>query len=110
VSLILTWAAALALLALGYFIGGPQDIVAAVLFPVLDRSLLGYGRYPHLLDPTTFLIYLCYAAGGLLVINGLARLFGREPEGRPPAAPSAVAVALLSAFVMMILHGATVLV
>jgi len=114
VSLILTWAAALALLALGYGVGqlfgGSQDVVAAILFPRLDRALLGYGRYPHLLDPTTFLIYLCYAAGGLVFLNVVARLFGGEPEGTRAAGPSALSVAALSAFVMMVLHGASVLV
>jgi len=119
VSLVLNWATALALLAVGYapavFVGWQPppfaernyDLVARFLYRPLDRRLLDINDYPHALDPATFIVYLCYALVAAVLIQGIARRFGQVPKKHMPAGPNVFVVAGLTSIIMMIMHGVT---
>ena len=122
VCLLLNWAFALALLAVGYAamdaaryqaeypdkFPSDYDLLAYWLFRwPLNLDSVNFGQYPGFLRPGTYLIYVCYGILATLVVRAIARIFGRDPQGLRLRGPNAILVTLLSALVMMLVHGLT---
>jgi hypothetical protein len=111
VSLVLNWSIALFLLALGYVASMGHcynyDFLACMIYHSLDQWFFALDDYPYLLDPATFIVYLCYALAAVLVIKAVAWCFGSEPNKPMPPGPNVLVIAGLTGFIMMILHGYT---
>jgi hypothetical protein len=107
VSLVVSWAAALLMLAIGYAI---SLAVGWQSYDALAQQLDGRARlddYPSMSDGVTFIIYFVYALLGAVVIATVAWKFGRAPCRRLPPGPNVFVVVALSASIMTVMHAVT---
>jgi hypothetical protein len=107
VSLVISWTISLLLLAISYrlshAIGIADDLVAYVVRLQFDI----YKNYPHILDPVTLSVYLIYALIGGVLVKWVAARFGTEATRPTARDPMFLLIALLTAIIMMVIHGAS---